>query len=247
MALKIQYLGWDAFVLTTDSVRVILDPFLAGSPEHHVPPSPISVDELESIDIVAVSHSALDHLGAAFEIVRKYNAKLVCASDVHFLASQEGIPDDKIALMVSGSKFEFEDITIKAVDARHISWALYNGHPVTGTPLSYVILTKEGRTLFFGGDTSLSYDLKLYGELYRPDIALLGVGGVLLGGRTIEEMDPYEASIAAEFLGAKTVVPMHYREIETAEKFKSYVNARLPNANVNIMKPGDQIVLNEGK
>lgn len=241
MALKLQYLGWDAFVLETDSVRVILDPFLAGSPEHHVPPSPISVDDLQSIDIVAVSHSALDHLGAAFEIVKKYNAKLVCASDVHFLATKEGIPDESIAVMVSGSKFEFEDVTVKAVDARHISWAMYNGHPVTGIPLSYVIMTKEGKTVFFGGDTSLSYDMKLYGELYRPDIALLGVGGVLLNGRTIEEMDPYEASIAAQFLGARTVVPMHYRELETAQKFQSYVNSRLPHTNVNIMTPGEQI------
>jgi len=45
--------------------------------------------------------------------------------------------------------------------------------------------------------------MKLIGELYEPDIALLPIGGHYT-------MGPREAAKAARLLGVKRVLPMHY-------------------------------------
>ena len=93
------------------------------------------------------------------------------------------------------------DFTIHAVDARHIAFKHFpDGSYMTGEPLCYIIRVKDGPTCFFGGDTSLTYDMKLWGELFRPDVAFLGIGGVDLQGRSLDEMDPPAAAICAEML-----------------------------------------------
>jgi L-ascorbate metabolism protein UlaG (beta-lactamase superfamily) len=45
--------------------------------------------------------------------------------------------------------------------------------------------------------------MRLIGELHRPELALLPIGGHYT-------MGPREAALAVEFLGVKKVVPMHY-------------------------------------
>ena len=53
-----------------------------------------------------------------------------------------------------------------------------------------------GEQIFFGGDTSIHGDLKLYGELYHPHVAMLGVGGVTVHGQSMTELYPEEAAVA---------------------------------------------------
>ena len=70
MAIKFRYLGWTAFEITmNDGFRIILDPLLHGRPSEDVPPSPVGIEEFDSVDLVMVSHVAADHLGQAFEIL----------------------------------------------------------------------------------------------------------------------------------------------------------------------------------
>ena len=45
--------------------------------------------------------------------------------------------------------------------------------------------------------------MKVINEIYRPDIAILPVGGHYT-------MDVENALVAAEWIGAKIVIPMHY-------------------------------------
>jgi len=60
-----------------------------------------------------------------------------------------------------------------------------------------------GFTVYHAGDTALFSDMKLIGELYKPDLALLPIGDHFT-------MGPREAAHAIRFLGVKHVVPMHY-------------------------------------
>jgi L-ascorbate metabolism protein UlaG (beta-lactamase superfamily) len=48
-----------------------------------------------------------------------------------------------------------------------------------------------------------SADMKMIGELYKPDVALLPIGDHFT-------MGPCEAAYAIRLLGVKHVVPMHY-------------------------------------
>jgi L-ascorbate metabolism protein UlaG (beta-lactamase superfamily) len=61
----------------------------------------------------------------------------------------------------------------------------------------------EGKTIYHAGDTALFSDMKLIGELHQPDLAFLPIGDNYT-------MGPEDALIAAEWLRAKRVIPIHY-------------------------------------
>ena len=77
--------------------------------------------------------------------------------------------------------------------------------------------------------------MKLIAERSPVDVALLPIGGHYT-------MDRHDAVVAAEFVGASTVIPMHYNTfppIEAdAEQFKSDVEDRT-SSKVVILEPGE--------
>ena len=92
------------------------------------------------------------------------------------------------------------------------------------------------KTVYHAGDTALFSDMKLIARRSDIDVALLPIGGHYT-------MDRTDAVVAAEFVGAKTVIPMHYDTfppIETdAEAFKSDVESQT-SSKVIVMSPGDE-------
>ena len=77
--------------------------------------------------------------------------------------------------------------------------------------------------LFFGGDTPITANHKLFGALYKPDLAVLGVGGVKQMGQSFTELHPDEAALVAKWLGVKVALPIHYRQDEGV-RFTNAVN-----------------------
>jgi L-ascorbate metabolism protein UlaG (beta-lactamase superfamily) len=80
--------------------------------------------------------------------------------------------------------------------------------------------------------------MRLIGELYRPDLALLPIGNQVV-------MSPFEAAHAARLLGVGHVVPIHYGTFPfvpgTAEEFQEHVSAISPNTTVHVMQPGEEL------
>ena len=66
-----------------------------------------------------------------------------------------------------------------------------------------MVRLENGQTIYFAGDTALFGDMKVIGEIYRPDIAFLPIGDRFT-------MGPDTAAIAARWLGVRQVVPMHW-------------------------------------
>lgn len=85
-------------------------------------------------------------------------------------------------------------------------------------------------------------DLKLFGELYRPGVALLCVGALEEG---VAALPPEEAAIAADWLNAPLVIPMHYRAASEVEVFQARLAARRPGMRVVRLEPGDVFHLSE--
>ena len=75
--------------------------------------------------------------------------------------------------------------------------------------------------------------MKLIGELYKPDVALLPIGGRFT-------MDAKQAAMAANLIKAKINIPMHYNTFDIIkqdpEEFK-----KLTEKEVIILKPGEEI------
>ena len=89
-----------------------------------------------------------------------------------------------------------------------------------------------GVTIYHAGDTDLFSDMKLIGELYSPDVAMLPIGDRFT-------MGPAFAARAADLIGAPKVVPIHYNtwppiEVDVAD-FKPAT------AEVCVMAAGDSM------
>ncbi|HLG51454.1 MAG TPA: MBL fold metallo-hydrolase, partial [Chloroflexota bacterium] len=87
------------------------------------------------------------------------------------------------------------------------------------------------------GDTSLFGDMRLIGELYRPDLALLPIGDLYT-------MSPREAAYAIRLLGVRQVIPMHWGTFPaltgTPERLRE-LTADIPDLTIHEMKPGDTL------
>ena len=71
-----------------------------------------------------------------------------------------------------------------------------------GEPCGIVVRAREGRSVYFAGDTCVFGDMQLISRLYTPDVAVLPIGDHYT-------MGPEEAALALELLGVKRCVPCH--------------------------------------
>jgi L-ascorbate metabolism protein UlaG (beta-lactamase superfamily) len=105
---------------------------------------------------------------------------------------------------------------------------------VVGIPAG-LLINLGGKTIYQTGDTCLFSDMKLIAERNPVDILVLPIGGHYT-------MDRHDAVVAAQFVGADTVIPMHFNTfppIETdASAFKADVEAAGAGS-VVVLEPGD--------
>lgn len=211
--LTIRRVGWAAYEITTEhGTRVLVDPYLGGDEGFHtgLPQSPVKPADLASVDVIAVTHAGYDHRGQALEIAASGQATLLSGTALYQAALDFGIPPERLAPTVSGVEFRHRDVSIKALPARHESTMRIDGRFVADQPQSFLVSTAAGSRIFCGGDLSLSEDVRTWGELYRPQVAVLGIGGIRVGATRVVELPPHEAAVAARQLGVSTVIPVHY-------------------------------------
>ncbi len=241
MAVEIEYFGWVTFRLTSDEgTRVVTDPSLEGDQAHRVPPSPASVEDLADCHAILVTHAAADHFAQTVELMKSSRATLFCPKDVAIKVSKQGIPEERIFSMVPGVRFQYRDIRINALKASHISMSEHEGHWLTGVPLSFILEFGGKEKIFYGGDDALGPHYRFYGELYRPDLAFLGIGGISVRGQCLTELYPDEAALAAQWLGVRAVIPMHYLGDEAQELAASLAKTAPP-IQLAAMKPKDRL------
>jgi L-ascorbate metabolism protein UlaG (beta-lactamase superfamily) len=72
-----------------------------------------------------------------------------------------------------------------------------------GEPVGFMVTLENGFRFYFAGDTFVTGDMRLWADLFRPELAVLPIGGHFT-------MDPRAAAVAVELLGVKHVLPTHY-------------------------------------
>ena len=99
-----------------------------------------------------------------------------------------------------------------------------------------VVVEMDGKNIYHAGDTGLTYDMKIIGEYFHPDLSFIPIGDRYT-------MGPASAAKAVEFVQTKKVVPIHYGTFPLVagdpEEFKKNVG---PLAEVIILKPGGNLI-----
>lgn len=235
-------------IRTPGGKTVLLDPWFGN------PRSPKPAADVDRCDVLLVSHGHFDHLGSgpggvrdadALAIARRTKPAWPCIHELSLWLEQrlDGAGVEVIG-MNKGGTVEVRGLRISMVHADHSAgdWSGAGEGPLyLGEPVGFVIELENGSKLSYTGDTALFGDLALVGEIHRPDVAILPIGGHYT-------MGPADAARAIELLGARTVLPVHYGTFPilagTPAALRSALAARgLGEVTVHAPEPGDTITL----
>ena len=227
--LSISWLGHSTFIIRTPGgKRVLFDPWLAGNPS-----CPDSMKKPPKVDLILASHGHFDHIEDLISCARESNATVVGIFELCDWLGRKGIQN--VSPMNKGGSQDIAGLRVTMTDARHSSGYVDNGQMVyMGEPAGYVVRLEDGRAIYFAGDTCLFGDMRLIGELYRPEIAFLPIGDRFT-------MDPTAAAKACEFLGVRQVVPMHWGTFPLLTGTPAMLKEALGSRGVEVLelKPGE--------
>jgi L-ascorbate metabolism protein UlaG (beta-lactamase superfamily) len=213
--MRLTWLGHACFLLEGRR-SVLIDPY--------VPEGPIKAEP----DLVAITHGHDDHLGEAVRLGRK----TIAITEIGRYLREKGLT---VETMNIGGTITVDGVEFTMTPAIHSSGLGAEGPGFYGGVACGYVIGMDGVRVYHAGDTALFSDMKLIGELYDPDIALLPMGGRFT-------MGPREAMMAANYIGAKTVIPMHYSTwpaiLQDPLAFKKAIE-RTTDLSVVVLSPGE--------
>ncbi|MCE4614465.1 MAG: metal-dependent hydrolase [Desulfurococcales archaeon] len=218
----LKYYGHSAFELYLDGKKILIDPWLTH---------PMKVEEpsnLENVNYIILTHGHDDHVGDTIEIMENNpEAKVVAIFELaNYIAEKLGDTGRGIGANMGGPVL-LDGLKAAFVPANHSS-------PI-GSPTGVIVMGKEA-TIYHAGDTSIASEMELIGKIYKPDIAILPIGGHFT-------MDPVEAAYAVDMIKPKVAIPMHYKTFPvlygTPEEFRNLVKEKAPGVKVVVLNPGD--------
>ena len=227
--LSFTWLGHSTFLFRSPGgMRILTDPWVAGNPA-----CPESSKKIGELDLILISHGHGDHTEDAVSIARATGAHVIANYEICLWLEAKGIQNT--APMGHGGTQTVGDISITMVNAVHGSSVVEDGQVIyLGHPAGFVIRFEDALTVYFAGDTDLFGDMRLIGELYRPTIAFLPIGDRFT-------MGPATADRAAELLGVRQVVPMHYGTFPALTGTPAALRALVEPRGVQVLelKPGE--------
>jgi L-ascorbate metabolism protein UlaG (beta-lactamase superfamily) len=162
--------------------------------------------KLGQTDIVAITHGHFDHYPGVFEIAKANGEVIVVAIlELAFHLMAQGVKNARP--MGVGGTLTIEGIKFTTVSCAHSSSLL---DPSTGKStwvgpaVGYVIELENGLRIYSCGDTGLHGDMKLVGDYYKPDVALVPIA------RSGFVMDAKQAVYAVtQLIKPRYAIPFH--------------------------------------
>ncbi|MCT8137385.1 metal-dependent hydrolase [Anaerobacillus sp. CMMVII] len=202
--MKVTYHGHSVVLIETNEKKIIIDPFINGNGQ-----TTLSVSELE-VDYILLSHGHNDHVGDTVELAKQNNALVVAPFELATYLSWQGVNTHAMHI---GGAHQFDFGVVKLTQAFHGSAYVEEETKkivYTGMPAG-LLISLEGKTIYHAGDTALFSDMKVIGDRNRIDLAFLPIGDNFT-------MGPTDAALAATWLKAKQVVPIHYNTFPVIEQ-----------------------------
>jgi L-ascorbate metabolism protein UlaG (beta-lactamase superfamily) len=220
--MQLTWLG-HACVLLKGSKKILIDPFVEGRSVLDTNP-----------DLVAVTHGHDDHLGETVALAKK----TIAISEIAKYLKSRGLPVEGMNI---GGTIIIDGVSFTMTPAVHSSWIEEAGTGYCGGTAAGFVIGMDGIKVYHAGDTGLFSDMKLIGDLYHPDVALLPIGGRYTMGTA-------EAMMAAQFIGAKVVIPIHYNTWDKIaadpQPFKRAIE-KTTDIRVAVLKPGESMAIDK--
>jgi len=191
--MEITYYGHSCFLVNIGGFRVLFDPFISGNPKA----SNIDINTIEA-DYILLSHGHFDHIADAEAIAKRTGAAVIANYEIVTWLGKKGL-ENTVAMNIGG-KVMMDFATVKMVKAVHSS-QLPDGS-YGGAPAGFILETGES-TFYYSGDTALHLDMKLISDMNKIDFAFMSLGDTLT-------MDVDDALVAANFVGTKKIIGMHF-------------------------------------
>jgi L-ascorbate metabolism protein UlaG (beta-lactamase superfamily) len=222
------YIGHSAFLIEDDQGNVVaVDPFITGNPTATIDAGAVHPNT------ILITHAHNDHVGDTVDMAQANDAQVITIVELADWLEEQGVVS--VVGLNHGGSAAFAGGSVKVVPAWHSS-SYHDGEQrvANGVPAG-LIVRFGGTTFYFAGDTALFGDMRLIGD-EGIDVAILPIGDHFT-------MGPADAARAAEFVGAKTVIPCHYNTFppirQDPEAFRARVAKRAPEARVVILAPGE--------
>jgi len=212
-SLTIANLGHATLLMDYFGVRVITDPSLFEhvglafgplftiGPERHVAP-PLSPAELQSVDVILITHAHMDHLDIPSLKTMPKKAVVVACHQCSSLIAPLGFAD--VRELKWGEQTEIGGLKVTAMGARHWGrrwpWGRDYG-------FNSYLLEKDGHRMLLGCDTAYT-DLLASLRANPPEVAAFSIGAY--DPWIWNHANPEEVWAMFQQTGARYLVPIHW-------------------------------------
>lgn len=221
--LKMTWYGHATFVYETPGgKRIMVDPWVQTNPA-----CPDNLKDVGKLDAILITHGHFDHIADLPDVAKASQPEAVVSIfDMDYWLKKKGI-DNRVGFNKGGT-VDVVGVKVTMVHAEHSCGITDDDGSVVygGEAVGYILEMENGLKVYQSGDTMLFGDMKLYGEYFRPDVAVLPIGDFFT-------MDPKQAAYACEMLGVKYVVPSHYGTFPLLSGTPEALRQELVNRNYN--------------
>jgi L-ascorbate metabolism protein UlaG (beta-lactamase superfamily) len=194
----------------------------------------VTANDVEA-DFILLTHGHTDHTADAAAVAKRTGATVIGNFEVVNWVLKQGAK--QVHDMNTGGAYTFPFGRLKLTVAVHSS-TMPDGSS-GGLPNGLLIHFNDGHDVYFAGDTALTYDMRLIGEAGGVDLALLPIGDNYT-------MGPDEAVLAAQFVKAKHVIPVHFNTFPVIQQDATAFADKLRQVaeiDCTVLAPGETFVL----
>ena len=202
----ITFVGHATVMITTSKSRVIVDPYLENSlyGVRRAKAAGIAAEDIDDVTLVLVTHAHRDHLSRRSLARFPGESPVIVPPHCQQLVRRVGLLG--VEELEPGRAYRAADVEVTAVPVRHSSSRAFGARRGA---CGYVVRTPR-HVVYVAGDTGYFSGFVEIGRRFRPDIALLPIGGYEPASFRDEHMSPLDAVYAFEDLGARVMIPTSY-------------------------------------